>query len=415
MFVITTIYNFLIFKRNNKPINVARSIDVISLIQHFKPVPKPKTPKEKPKKPRASTASDANVASVPKPDKPSVSPAQSPRQSNINRVPTPIAVVPAKPSVSPAQSPRKTKPQQEALPTKSNTIPRVNRINLQIPGDTIIEEGLIAEGGFGTVIAISVKSQKTGKITPNLCMKVLKLKNLVDFNNAAREVYLLEKVKHPNIISIMASIRNEKDFTLKIIMEKVTLSLFEYMYMKDIEIDQYTYPNDLYNLQIVKCLKQVAKGIEILHSTNIIHRDLKPQNVVLQLNEFDKSVDVAKIIDFGIATEVHTIVSYTTIITSSDTGVFKGTPPYAAPETKTAKPEYTRACDVYSFGMLIGAMVTRCEPDAKGTRFTRNELMKSGCNPQLADLYEQCVQVKPIDRPEIYYIVEYLNMIYYSH
>jgi serine/threonine protein kinase len=62
--------------------------------------------------------------------------------------------------------------------------------------------------------------------------------------------------------------------------------------------------------------KDIAAGMDYLHTMNIIHRDLKPGNVLLtdQMR--------AKIADFGVSRESQG--------TSTKTGI--GTPAYMAPE-----------------------------------------------------------------------------------
>ena len=94
---------------------------------------------------------------------------------------------------------------------------------------------------------------------------------------------------------------------------------------------------------------QAATGIGHLHSNNILHKDVKPANVLLkhQLQEpgGQKRV-VAKITDFGISRlmlpEEQNYVS----------AQLRGTPAYLDPQYMTSY-IYTKASDVYSFGLVI--------------------------------------------------------------
>ncbi|GER56750.1 leucine-rich repeat protein kinase family protein [Striga asiatica] len=91
----------------------------------------------------------------------------------------------------------------------------------------------------------------------------------------------------------------------------------------------------------------IASGLEYLHTSHtprIIHRDLKPANVLL-----DDEME-ARIADFGLAKAVPD--AHTHITTSN----VAGTVGYIAPEYyQTFK--FTEKCDMYSFGVLLGALV----------------------------------------------------------
>jgi hypothetical protein len=78
------------------------------------------------------------------------------------------------------------------------------------------------------------------------------------------------------------------------------------------------------------------------------HRDIKPANVFLPKD----GQPAAKLGDFGIARKASV---------SKTTGVFRGTPEFAAPETALADPEFGAASDVYSLGGTLFALFTNDE------------------------------------------------------
>lgn len=92
----------------------------------------------------------------------------------------------------------------------------------------------------------------------------------------------------------------------------------------------------------------VASGLEYLHmnqNPRIIHRDLKPANILL-----DDDME-ARIADFGLAKAMPDAQTH---ITSSNVA---GTVGYIAPEYhQTLK--FTDKCDIYSFGVILGVLVT---------------------------------------------------------
>jgi serine/threonine protein kinase len=94
--------------------------------------------------------------------------------------------------------------------------------------------------------------------------------------------------------------------------------------------------------------KQIAEGIEYLHSANVAHRDLKLDNILIE----DGS-GLIKIIDFGFS-----------VLCSSQQKlkIFCGTPSYMAPEI-TLKREYDgRAVDMWALGVLLYVMLSGTFP-----------------------------------------------------
>ncbi|KAG6490937.1 leucine-rich repeat receptor-like serine/threonine/tyrosine-protein kinase SOBIR1 [Zingiber officinale] len=91
----------------------------------------------------------------------------------------------------------------------------------------------------------------------------------------------------------------------------------------------------------------VAAGLEYLHVNHrpaIIHRDLKPANILL-----DDTME-ARISDFGLAKEMP---EANTHVTESKVA---GTLGYIAPEYGQTL-RFTAKCDVYSFGVILAALV----------------------------------------------------------
>jgi serine/threonine protein kinase len=85
----------------------------------------------------------------------------------------------------------------------------------------------------------------------------------------------------------------------------------------------------------------MARGVDYLHLQNIIHRDLKPANILLDgdLNP--------RIADFGVSREAAAENMTMTKI---------GTPTYCAPEVLSGE-KYSFSADIYSFGMILCAML----------------------------------------------------------
>jgi len=141
-----------------------------------------------------------------------------------------------------------------------------------------------------------------------------------------REVQLLSKLDHPNIVRLFEA--GTEDNLHYYVMEFVTgESLEEYLKRTRLtELDTGLH-----------FLKQIASGLQAAHSVGIIHRDIKPSNVLLDGM-------TVKITDFGIARGIDS-----TRVTT--TGGIIGTPEYIAPEQAEGTSVDHRV-DIYSLGVL---------------------------------------------------------------
>jgi serine/threonine protein kinase len=94
---------------------------------------------------------------------------------------------------------------------------------------------------------------------------------------------------------------------------------------------------------------QTSLGMKYLYSKGVMHRDLKAVNLLL--NEKGE----VKVSDFGISFAPSTQTS-----TKTTSGASAGTAPWMAPELFGVPPApFAEACDVYSFGIVMGEVMTR--------------------------------------------------------
>jgi WD40 repeat protein/predicted Ser/Thr protein kinase len=110
----------------------------------------------------------------------------------------------------------------------------------------------------------------------------------------------------------------------------------------------------------------LARAIGDAHRLGIVHRDLKPANVLLV------DAETPKIVDFGLAKTLEADSHLT------ESGVFIGTPSYAAPEqveglAKAVGP----AADIYALGAIFYHMLTGRPPFQAATVFQTLEQVKS--------------------------------------
>ncbi len=94
---------------------------------------------------------------------------------------------------------------------------------------------------------------------------------------------------------------------------------------------------------VLYIMRQILRGLEVLHKAGFVHSDVKPANVMV-----DK-LGLVKLIDYGRATSVHEKVRF-----------LFGTPLYMAPEIHLRQESLPQS-DIYSVG-LVGLELLRGEP-----------------------------------------------------
>uniref|UniRef100_A0A7N0UFZ1 non-specific serine/threonine protein kinase n=1 Tax=Kalanchoe fedtschenkoi TaxID=63787 RepID=A0A7N0UFZ1_KALFE len=155
-----------------------------------------------------------------------------------------------------------------------------------------------------------------------------------DLEKLYSEVFLLQSLKHENIIKFYTSWVDEKSKNVVMITELFTSGSLRQYRKKHKNVDMKV---------IKKWVRQILCGLVYLHSHNppIIHRDLKCDNIFVNGNHGE-----VKIGDLGLATVMQQPTAHSVI----------GTPEFMAPELY--EEEYNELVDVYSFGMCILEMVT---------------------------------------------------------
>ena len=121
------------------------------------------------------------------------------------------------------------------------------------------------------------------------------------FENAIKEIAILKKTNHPNIIKlheILYCKNNKKIYLILEYCEHGDLIGYDEesgkfilnKHVKEKNTDSYYKTKE-----ILKFLKDIISGLYYLHSNGIIHRDIKPNNILLDKN------NVCKITDFNVS------------------------------------------------------------------------------------------------------------------
>jgi len=165
-------------------------------------------------------------------------------------------------------------------------------------------------------------------------------------DNFLKEIKLMSKLSHPNILLFIGACITSTDLFL------VTEYMSKGSVYNIIHNNTTTIPSGR-KLKVVlklerklKMLLDSSKGMLYLHTLQppIIHRDLKTQNLLV--DEYWR----VKLCDFGLSR-----------IQVSETMSRLGTLQYSAPEILRGE-HYTEKADVYSFGIIIWEMLTELVP-----------------------------------------------------
>ncbi|XGW06550.1 hypothetical protein V3C99_016675 [Haemonchus contortus] len=162
--------------------------------------------------------------------------------------------------------------------------------------------------------------------------------------NVERELRILNKVKHENVIRLIEVFRRENKNKLYVVMEFCMGSVQQLL--------DTSFENRLSDADTHRYFVDLIKGLEYLHSVGIVHKDIKPANLLVSLDY------TLKISDFGVAEEL-------SLYQKDDLcQVVQGTPKFQAPELVSGNTEcYSGfASDLWSCGVTLYNMISGLYP-----------------------------------------------------
>ena len=242
--------------------------------------------------------------------------------------------------------------------------------------------------GIGTVGTIYTATDKaTGQVVAIKRLHPTVSRDPLIGARFRREMTILEKLKHPNIIHYYGG-GEDADGNLFYVME-----LVEGGSVRELITASGALPWQV----VVSCGRQICSALQCAHNHGIIHRDLKPGNLFLTRD------GVLKLGDFGIARDVGA-----SDLTAE--GLTVGTHAYMAPEQITGDASISGKADLYALGCCLYEMLTGRKPFTGETfpqlfeQHLRAEPpkpsnMAGDCPPELDQVVIELLAKKPEDRP----------------
>jgi serine/threonine-protein kinase len=250
-------------------------------------------------------------------------------------------------------------------------MPQSRRDNLLRPRQKLGKyriERRLAEGGFAFVyqafdtiegVHVALKMPHQANVTTSL------------LNSFQREVRLVAKLDHPNILPIKDASFIDGHFVITSRLGAQTLG--------DRLRKRVSFAT------AIQLIEQMILAVAHAHQNKIIHCDIKPENMIVHPD------GRLQLMDFGIAKVAQKTVIRTMIASGS------GTVGYMAPEQAMGRP--SARSDVFAIGLMIYKVMTGVLPEypfdwpANGYAVLRRK-----AHPDFIEFIRRCLEVRPSRR-----------------
>jgi len=250
----------------------------------------------------------------------------------------------------------------------------------QITDFEIMKE--LGVGSFGQVYL--AKHKKTKAIYAIKSIDKTDDQNLEEKANFSREVEIMYKLHHPNIVKLYGHFEDSKYcyFIMQYIPKRSVYEIIPKSGKKP-------------NLQLIaSVMKDLVSAVYYLHNMKpiIIHRDIKPENVLLDENSR------AYLTDFGWSNYIQSFKRRTTVC---------GTPLYLPPEMVN-ETSHDENADIWCIGVLLFELSTGRVPfDGRDLETVKANILRLNIawpreiDPEVKDLISQILRLNPKSRLSI--------------
>eukprot|EP00760_Papus_ankaliazontas_P009180 PhM_4_TR13977/c4_g7_i6/m.15613/K07359/CAMKK2; calcium/calmodulin-dependent protein kinase kinase 2 len=171
-----------------------------------------------------------------------------------------------------------------------------------------------------------------------VAIKILRRnKRNTGLDDIRREIEIMEKVNHPNLVKLTAVIDDPTVDKMYMVMEYVGGGTL----MKNFVLRPPHQPFDaaMFRTRFL----DVLHGLQYLHNHNVVHMDIKPENILVGED------GTCKLADFGVSTILQANFERDEDVLES----MKGTPMFHAPEVVQGVPFHGKATDVWALGVTM--------------------------------------------------------------
>ncbi|KAI7809479.1 serine/threonine-protein kinase STK11 [Triplophysa rosa] len=251
---------------------------------------------------------------------------------------------------------------------------------------------LLGEGSYG-----KVKEMLDSETLCRRAVKILKKKKLRRIPNGEanvkKEIQLLRRLQHKNIIQLVDVLYNEEK-------QKIYPFLSNYCVCGMQEMLDSVPEKRFPVFQAHGYFCQLLDGLEYLHSQGIVHKDIKPGNLLLTTD------GALKISDLGVAEALRPFAEDDTCRTS------QGSPAFQPPEIANGLETFSGfKVDIWSAGVTLYNITTSLYPFEGDNIYKLFENIGKGdytvpeeCGPLLSDLLRGMLQYDPVKRFSIQHI-----------
>ncbi|NXV49577.1 TESK1 kinase, partial [Uria aalge] len=239
-----------------------------------------------------------------------------------------------------------------------------------------------------------VRHRQSGQIM------VLKMNKLTsNRGNMLREVQLMNRLSHPNILRFMGVCVHQGQLH----------ALTEYINGGNLEqlLDS---PVPLSWSMRVKLALDIARGLRYLHSKGIFHRDLTSKNCLVRCETIGYTAVVG---DFGLAEKIPTYSEGS----EKEPLAVVGSPYWMAPEVLRGE-IYNEKADVFAYGIILCEIIARIPADPDYLPRTEDfgldiatfrTMVEIDCPATFLQLAFHCCSMEPTSRPSFLEITQCLE------
>ncbi|NXW37139.1 TESK1 kinase, partial [Phaetusa simplex] len=247
---------------------------------------------------------------------------------------------------------------------------------------------------------LQVRHRQSGQIM------VLKMNKLTsNRGNMLREVQLMNRLSHPNILRFMGVCVHQGQLH----------ALTEYINGGNLEqlLDS---PVPLSWSMRVKLALDIARGLRYLHSKGIFHRDLTSKNCLVRCEAIGYTAVVG---DFGLAEKIPTYSEGS----EKEPLAVVGSPYWMAPEVLRGE-IYNEKADVFAYGIILCEIIARIPADPDYLPRTEDfgldiatfrTMVETDCPTTFLQLAFHCCSMEPASRPSFLEITQCLEGVLQHH